>query len=74
MLYNLFYNLTMGIFSPQGLTAFETDYLRAGFKDLAQETKKLKSTIVNAILITVREFTVRSINRSMQRRQSAALN
>jgi hypothetical protein len=55
----------MGIFSPQGLTAFELDYLRAGFKDLAQETKKLKSTIVNAILITVREFTVRSINRSM---------
>ena len=74
MLYNLFYNLTMGIFSPQGLTAFELDYLRAGFKDLAQETKKLKSTIVNAILITVREFTVRSINRSMQRRQSTALN
>ncbi len=55
----------MGIFSPQGLSAFEMDYLTAGFKDLAQETKKLKSTIINAILITVREFTVRSINRSM---------
>jgi hypothetical protein len=47
---------------------FEQDYKRAGHKDLAEETKKLKTTIINAILVTVREFTVRSINRSMQKR------
>ena len=37
MLYNLFYNLKMRIFSPQGLKAFKLDYLRAGFKDSGQE-------------------------------------
>jgi hypothetical protein len=35
MLFNLFFNLTMGIFSPQGLTGFELDYKEAGFIDLA---------------------------------------
>jgi len=46
---------------------FEQDYKNDGHENLAEETKKLKTTIINAILVTVREFTVRSINRSMQK-------
>ena len=50
-MHSLLNNLTEGPLSPQMSIIFEQDYKNAGHKNLAEETKKLKTTIIKIFMI-----------------------